>query len=74
MADRKRKGKAVATSSNQAHQDSKPYTMRHTSTRCFQQEGYFRNSSFKRMRISSTLSDTKSTIDSGRSSQSRFKP
>ncbi|MED6153964.1 hypothetical protein PIB30_107342, partial [Stylosanthes scabra] len=55
------------------HQDSKPYTMSHTSTRCFQQEGYFRNSFFKRMRMSSTLSDTKSTIESGRSSQSRFK-
>ncbi|MED6129478.1 hypothetical protein PIB30_108358, partial [Stylosanthes scabra] len=56
------------------HQDSKPCTMSHTSIRCFQQEGYFRNSSFKRMRMSSTLSDTKSTIESGRSSQSRFKP
>ncbi|MED6141483.1 hypothetical protein PIB30_103867, partial [Stylosanthes scabra] len=55
------------------HQDSKPYTMSHTSTRYFQQEGYFQNSSFKRMRMSSTLSDTKSTIESGRSSQSRFK-
>ncbi|MED6154708.1 hypothetical protein PIB30_115309, partial [Stylosanthes scabra] len=56
------------------HQDSKLYTMNHISTRCFQQERYFRNSFFKRMRISSTPSDTKSTIGSGRSSQSRFKP
>ncbi|MED6115256.1 hypothetical protein PIB30_088686, partial [Stylosanthes scabra] len=56
------------------HQDSRPYTMRHTSNRCFQQEGYFRNSFFKRMRMSSTPSDTKSTIGSERSSQSRFKP
>ncbi|MED6226218.1 hypothetical protein PIB30_101414, partial [Stylosanthes scabra] len=41
--------------------------MRHTLTRCFQQEGYFRNSSFKRMRMSSTLSDTKSTKENRRS-------
>ncbi|MED6162510.1 hypothetical protein PIB30_071152 [Stylosanthes scabra] len=40
----------------------------------FQQEGYFPNSSFKRMRMSSTQSDSKSIKGSGRSSPSRFKP
>ncbi|MED6203095.1 hypothetical protein PIB30_112234, partial [Stylosanthes scabra] len=52
------------------HLDSRPYTMSLTSTRCFPQEGAFRNSSFKRMRMSLPQSDTKSTIGSGKSSQS----
>ncbi|MED6178129.1 hypothetical protein PIB30_104733, partial [Stylosanthes scabra] len=34
------------------HLDSRPYTMSLTSTQCFPQEGSFRNSSFKRMRMS----------------------
>ncbi|MED6164967.1 hypothetical protein PIB30_095206 [Stylosanthes scabra] len=48
--------------------------MRRISTQFFQQEGYFRNSSFNRMRMSSIQSDIKSIIESGRSSPSQFKP
>ncbi|MED6202503.1 hypothetical protein PIB30_106269, partial [Stylosanthes scabra] len=48
--------------------------MRHTSIQNFQQEGYFQNSFFKQMNISSTQSDFKSIKESGRSSPSLFKP
>ncbi|MED6202749.1 hypothetical protein PIB30_108736, partial [Stylosanthes scabra] len=56
------------------HLDLRHYTMSLTSTRCFPQEGSFRNSSFKRMRMSLPQSYTKSTIESGKSSQSPSKP
>ncbi|MED6177944.1 hypothetical protein PIB30_102916, partial [Stylosanthes scabra] len=51
-------------------QDSKPYIMRHTSMQHFLQEGFFPNSSFKRMKASLTQLDSKSSKGSGRSSPS----
>ncbi|MED6129521.1 hypothetical protein PIB30_108785, partial [Stylosanthes scabra] len=55
-------------------QDSRPCTMRHTSTQNFLQEGFFPNSSSKLMRASSTHVVSKSKKGSGRSSPNRFQP
>ncbi|MED6226508.1 hypothetical protein PIB30_104393, partial [Stylosanthes scabra] len=55
-------------------QDSRPYIMRQTSMQHSLLEGFFPNSSFKRMKASLTQLDSKSSKGSGKSSPSRFKP
>ncbi|MED6130117.1 hypothetical protein PIB30_114901, partial [Stylosanthes scabra] len=63
----KEKEKLLLLQATKHYLDLRPYTMSLTSTRCYPQEGSFRNSSFKRMRMFLPQSYTKSTIESGKS-------